>query len=191
MIEIRLATFDDLRDLRRVAIETQVDTFGIHNTPENMEAFLKEAYNPSQFEREFSEPGSAYYLAFEDSSIGTLRKVHRTPSESPCGPVEELAGFLRLRQNGEVEKALGPNTIELQRLYVLKKYQGKKVGALLMQKALDYARDKKFEWMWLGVWERNFKGQEFYAKWGFERFSDHVFWMGTDPQIDWLLRIKL
>lgn len=161
MIEIRLATVDDLRDLRRVAIETQVNTFGIHNSPENMKAFLREAYDVKQFEKEFSEPGSCYYLACEEA---------------------ELAGFLRLRQNREVEHVLGTNTIELQRLYVLKKYQGKKVGALLMQTVLGYARDHRFEWMWLGVWERNFKAQEFYARWGFERFSEHVFWMGTDPQ---------
>lgn len=96
MIEIRLATLDDLRDLRRVAIETQVDTFGIYNSPENMEAFLRETYDLKQLEKEFAEPGSCCYLACEDA---------------------ELAGFLRLRQSGEVEKILGSNTIELQRLF--------------------------------------------------------------------------
>jgi diamine N-acetyltransferase len=41
------------------------------------------------------------------------------------------------------------------------------------------------------VWERNFNAQAFYAKWGFEKFSEHTFWMGDDPQTDWLLKKKL
>jgi ribosomal protein S18 acetylase RimI-like enzyme len=45
--------------------------------------------------------------------------------------------------------------------------------------------------MWLGVWEKNFRAQKFYEKWGFEKFSEHVFLMGDDPQIDWLLKKPL
>jgi hypothetical protein len=41
------------------------------------------------------------------------------------------------------------------------------------------------------VWEKNFKAQQFYSRWGFERFSEHTFWMGDDPQVDWLLKKKL
>jgi ribosomal protein S18 acetylase RimI-like enzyme len=69
--------------------------------------------------------------------------------------------------------------------------QGKSVGRFLMEKALDWASKKKYEWMWLGVWEKNFKAQKFYEKWGFEKFSEHVFLMGDDPQIDWLLKKPL
>jgi ribosomal protein S18 acetylase RimI-like enzyme len=60
-----------------------------------------------------------------------------------------------------------------------------------MEKTMDYATSNKFEWIWLGVWEKNYKAQQFYARWGFERFSEHTFWMGDDPQVDWLLKKKL
>jgi ribosomal protein S18 acetylase RimI-like enzyme len=60
-----------------------------------------------------------------------------------------------------------------------------------MEKALIYARENRYDWIWLGVWERNFNAQHFYAKWGFEKFGEHVFQMGDDPQIDWLLKKKL
>ncbi|MFY8036361.1 MAG: GNAT family N-acetyltransferase [Cyclobacteriaceae bacterium] len=60
-----------------------------------------------------------------------------------------------------------------------------------MERALAYAVEHQFEWMWLGVWERNFKAQKFYEKQGFTRFSEHVFQMGDDPQTDWLLKRKV
>jgi len=170
MIEIRAATRADIPELRRVAIETQVDTFGAQNTPEVMEAFLRENYDTARLEEEFEVKDAIYYLAMEGDT---------------------LAGFIRLRKTDEVDHLLGNNNLELQRLYVSKSFQGKKVGAALMQYALDYARGQQAEWLWLGVWEKNTRAQEFYFKWGFERFSEHVFWMGPDPQTDWLMRLKL
>jgi len=170
MIEIVPALPKDIEMLRRISIETQVDTFAADNAPDHMEAYLKEAYEPVKFEREFYEPDSIYCIAWEGS---------------------EPAGFLRLRVTNEAEEYLGKNAIELQRLYVMRAFQGKKVGFMLMQHAIDYSRHKKFEWLWLGVWEHNIKAQEFYKKVGFQHFSNHVFWMGPDPQNDWLMKLKL
>ena len=107
MIEIRPVQPSELAILRQIAIETQVYTFGKLNTPENMEAFLREAYDLSQFKKELQEPGSIYYMAWE---------------------AKEPAGFARLRLNVEAERYLGKNAIELQRLYVTKNFLGRKVG---------------------------------------------------------------
>ena len=50
------------------------------------------------------------------------------------------------------------------------------MGLVLARKmfifALDQAKSRGFEWAWLGVWERNFKAQDFYYRFGFERFSE-------------------
>ncbi|MBP9925174.1 MAG: GNAT family N-acetyltransferase [Cyclobacteriaceae bacterium] len=170
MIEIKEATLQDLPGLREVAISSYSDTFAAFNTPENMLAFFNEAYTEAAFEKEYHEPNSRTYLAWDSNKI---------------------VGFLRLRECDEVKTILGTTTVELQRLYVLTAAQGKSVGRLLMEKALGWAWEKKYEWIWLGVWEKNFKAQKFYQKWGFEKFSEHVFQMGDDPQIDWLLRKKL
>ena len=51
--------------------------------------------------------------------------------------------------------------------------------------------EKEYEGIWLGVWEKNFRAQKFYAKYGFEKFGSHTFQMGDDPQVDWLLKKKL
>lgn len=170
MIEVREAKFSDISAMREVAIQSYVDTFTDFNTPENMSAFLAAAYSQHTLEQEFYEQGSVLYLACEGKRI---------------------AGFLRLRKSPEAEDKLGTNTIELQRLYIHKDFQNQKVGKMLMQRSIEYAVEKKFEWIWLGVWERNFNAQRFYIRWGFEKFGEHIFQMGDDPQIDWLLKKRL
>ena len=157
-------------ELREVAISSYQDAFASFNTPENMEAYYSGAYNLTTLNRELTEPSSKLFLACED---------------------EKIVGFSRLRESNEVADLLGKNVVELQRLYVLTEAHGKSVGKLLMEASLNYAVGKGYDWIWLGVWERNFKAQNFYNKWGFEKFSEHVFWMGDDAQTDWLLKKKL
>lgn len=170
MITIIEATINDVHELREVAISSYHDTFAIHNTPENMEAYFKEAYSVEALTRDFHEPNSKVFVAVEEGRI---------------------IGFARLRKSDEVKEKLGDNAIEVQRLYVLTSAQGKSVGKSLMTTAIDYARTNKYEWIWLGVWERNYNAQKFYSRYGFEKFSEHTFWMGDDPQVDWLLKKKL
>lgn len=170
MIEIRLATPHDVPAVREVAIQSYEATFAAFNTRENMEAFYSESYALEVMQREFYEPHSYLFVATEGDSI---------------------LGFVRLRRNDEAKDKLGDNTIELQRLYIHPHHQGRNIGKQLMEAALKQAMELRVEYIWLGVWERNFKAQNFYSHWGFERFGEHVFQMGDDPQIDWLLKRKL
>jgi ribosomal protein S18 acetylase RimI-like enzyme len=169
-ITIRRSNFEDTAAMRDVAIRSYTDTFADSNTPENMKAFFTESYSLSKLQDEYYEPLSVLYLACDG---------------------EKVVGFLRLRVNDEVKNVLGENTIELQRLYIDTAYHRKQIARHLMENALTYARENRYDWIWLGVWERNFNAQHFYAKWGFEKFGEHVFQMGDDPQIDWLLKKKL
>jgi ribosomal protein S18 acetylase RimI-like enzyme len=170
MIKLRKAKIEELPAVRELAIEVYTDTFAEHNTPENLDAFFKEAYSSEKFNNEFHEPNSVLYIAVDDLKI---------------------VGFLRLRNSSEADKYLGKNHIELHRLYIHRDYQGSSVSKMFMEHALKYAREKNHEWIWLGVWEKNFRAQKFYAKWGFERFSEHIFQMGDDPQTDWLLKKRI
>lgn len=170
MIEIEPARLQDIPELREVAIASYRDTFTEFNTPENMEAFLSTTYSLAKLQEEFQEPNSWIFIAWEN---------------------KQQVGFIRLRETDEVEHTLGKQALELQRLYVLTQAHGKSVGRKLMEVALAFANDRSYQWIWLGVWERNYRAQEFYAKWGFVRFSEHTFMMGDDPQVDWLLCKKL
>lgn len=170
MIEVRLAKYEELSAMLAVAFLSFEETFAPHNTRENMDIFYRDNYTIEKMQQEFYQPNTALFLALEHDNV---------------------LGFVRLRKNDEVKEKLGDATIELQRLYVHPLHQGKKIGSLLMEKARAYAAEQEAEWIWLGVWERNFNAQKFYAKWGFERFSEHTFLHGLDPQIDWLLKRRV
>ncbi|MBS1660127.1 MAG: GNAT family N-acetyltransferase, partial [Bacteroidetes bacterium] len=81
--------------------------------------------------------------------------------------------------------------IEIVQLYADLKMIGKGVGAALMEAALDVGRAEGMDWVWLGVWEENHRAIAFYRKWGFERFGEHVFFVGLDAQTDWWMKKKL
>lgn len=170
MITIRPLTVEDIPVLRELAIRIYRETFSHNNTAENMEAFLATDYSLESFRSEFAEDGSLYFFA-EEAGV----------------PV----GYLRLRKSTEAESLLGSNTIELHRLYIDPAHQGKRIGTILMEYALELAKGMGVDWIWLGVWEKNPKAQKFYDHWGFERFSQHVFQMGQEAQIDWLLKKRV
>ena len=64
----------------------------------------------------------------------------------------------------------------------------KGVGPALMQACMDIAKELKKSVIWLGVWEKNSRAIAFYQKWGFEKFGEHIFPIGDDPQTDWLMK---
>ena len=59
-----------------------------------------------------------------------------------------------------------------------------------MNFALNFAAEKDYEIIWLGVWEYNEKAKSFYRKFGFEDTGvEHPFPIGNTPQTDrWLYR---
>ena len=72
--------------------------------------------------------------------------------------------------------------MEIKRFYVLKEFQGKGVGKILLDKALEIALQSKVDFIWLAVWEENPKAIKFYQKNGFLEFNKHIFKLGDDEQ---------
>ena len=101
------------------------------------------------------------------------------------------AGYIRMKEEvSDVEIINRHKAIELKRIYVLKEYHAKKIGAALMNFALDFAAEKNYEMIWLGVWEHNERAKLFYNKFGFINSGvTHPFPIGNTPQTDvWLYR---
>jgi len=54
-----------------------------------------------------------------------------------------------------------------------------------MNFALDFAKQKNYDLIWLGVWEHNERAKSFYKKFGFEDSGvEHPFPIGNTPQTD-------
>jgi ribosomal protein S18 acetylase RimI-like enzyme len=81
--------------------------------------------------------------------------------------------------------------LEIERIYVLKDFYGKKVGQLLYEKAIELAKQVKSDYVWLGVWEENQRAISFYKKNGFEEFDKHIFKLGNDEQTDIMMKLQI
>ncbi len=160
----------DVEGLQKISRQTFFETFADKNTAEDMAKFLEENYSLSKLTAELADENSFFYFALSD---------------------EEVIGFLKLNTSSAQTESLDSNALEIERIYVLKAYHGKKVGQLLYEKALETARQLNAAYVWLGVWEKNPRAISFYQKNGFTPFDKHIFRLGDDEQTDILMKLPL
>lgn len=168
---IRPAEVGDAESLAALAVRTFRQTFEAQNTPEDMEAHLRDSYSVPKTVEELSDPDNLFFLAFTDDP----------PKDS------DPVGYAKLILGPPESCIRGPKPIELGRLYVDQSALGRGLGAALMRHCLAEAEARGFETLWLGVWEHNERAKRFYEKWGFEKVGAHPFQLGSDLQTDWLL----
>ena len=169
-LNLRIATIDDANLLAELGSRTFSETFAVDNTPENMAEYLAIAFNSAQQSAELSEPNTLFKIAETDGVA---------------------VGYSMLRSGTPPKEITGGRTIELVRLYVSIESLGTGVGAALMKDCIDESLRRRFDTLWLGVWENNFRAQAFYRKWGFVEVGTHIFHLGDDPQRDFLLKRDL
>jgi ribosomal protein S18 acetylase RimI-like enzyme len=170
-IQIRPASIADAAALSQLGAMTFRETFEGENTPEDMARYLAEAFSPGQQAAEIADPASTVLVA----------ERHAGSDEA------ELIGYAHLVSGPTPEAIVGPEPLELKRLYVARAWHGRHVAQALMDAAIDAARARGAQTLWLGVWERNPRAVAFYAKYGFARVGEHTFRLGADSQTDWLL----
>ena len=101
------------------------------------------------------------------------------------------AGYFKLNEADAQTENFGKTAIEIERIYVIPKLQGKKLGEAMLKKTMEIAKEKQAEFLWLGVWERNIHAIRFYERLGFRHFGSHDFYIGNDRQTDLLMKLEL
>jgi len=167
---IRRLNANDVEILQEISIETFVDTYSKYNTKENMQKHLLEHFNKEQLLNEINETGNYFFGSFDN---------------------DILAGYTKLRTSENPEELQGKKHIELERIYASGKYQGMGLGYKMIQYCLEFASENNYDLLWLGVWKQNEKAFHFYKKCGFEVFAEHIFTLGADEQIYWLMKKEL
>lgn len=170
-ILVRPAALADASRLSLLGAATFRETFERENSPEDMARYLAEAFTPARQATEIADPAGAVLLAERPGPAGDA----------------ELVGYVHLVSGAAPAAVQGPAPLELKRLYVARAWHGRGVAQALMDAALDAARARGAETLWLGVWERNPRAAAFYAKYGFVRVGEHTFVLGADAQTDWVL----
>jgi ribosomal protein S18 acetylase RimI-like enzyme len=169
-VKIRKIKILDLAQLQKIGISTFTETFTEHNTKEDLEKYLKESFAADKLIGELENPDAAFYFAELDDTV---------------------IGYLKINF-GDAQTELKDNkSVEIERIYVLQAYHGKKIGQLLYNKAIEIAKEHKANYVWLGVWEENHRALQFYKKNGFVPFDTHIFKLGNDEQTDIMMKLAL
>ena len=170
VVSLRKAAFSDLSELLEIAQKSFIQAFTEGNKPENVQAYLSEAFTPVQLEKELRNPASTFLLASLEG---------------------KLVGYTKLNLAAAQTDVQDPESLEVARLYTLEEVWGKGVGQFLLDAALDFAKEKGKTFVWLGVWEHNARAIHFYKKNGFKAFGSHPFPFGDEIQTDWLMRVEV
>jgi len=166
-ITIRTALPADAALIADLSRTTFHEAFAGSNTKEDMDIFMSEQFSREELISEVEQEEGVFFLAAID---------------------EEPVGYARLRLKNHLAHE---QAIEIARIYALNKAIGKGVGRALMQECIRKAQELDMKYIWLGVWEKNDRAIKFYENWGFERFGEHAFLLGTDLQTDWLMKRSL
>lgn len=165
-VVIRAARLPDAAWLATLAERTFRETYGAHNTPENMEHYVAEHFGSARQAAELREGRMTTLVAEVDG---------------------EPAGYAQLGQRPAPASVTGGAPLEIVRFYVDRPWHGRGVAQQLMEAAVNTARAAGARTLWLGVWERNPRAIAFYRKCGFQDVGTQTFVLGADHQRDLVL----
>jgi len=159
-----------------IAKRSFLDTYdGKSDNPAGMlHSYVDETYIRDNILNEMTDQNTIIKLIYmEDQCVGHLKMISQSPPKS----------------------AKIQNSLFLNNLYLLSEYQGKKIGAKAMNYVFDYAKNKGFEAIWLGVWEKNVQAIKFYQRLGFKKFGEKNWIYQKDElvyqDLDWLMEVKI
>ncbi len=169
-IYLKKISFEQVYELQAISKNTFIEAFSAENTAEDMEKYLNESLSIEKLNEELANPNSIFYFALKD---------------------DEIIGYLKLNFGQAQTVFKQENWLEIERIYVLKSFYGKKIGQMLFEKALQKAKQTNIDYLWLGVWEKNKRAISFYQKNGFVEFDKHIFILGNDEQIDIMMKREI
>ena len=164
---LRRATVGDAATLSSLAARSFTETFAHLYRPQDLEAFLDDAYAVEKQRVILAHPDYAVWLLEVDGeAVGHA-------AAGPCGlPHPEVA----------------PGDGELKRLYLLREWQGGGRGARMMDEAMAWLLRDGPGTLWVGVWSENLGAQRFYARRGFGKVGEYLFPVGEARDLEFIMR---
>lgn len=169
-IEIKQVKRNDVDQLQKICRQTFYETFSADNTEENISKYLVEEFSTAKLTEELGDKNAEFYFAIQDKNI---------------------IGYLKINIGQSQTELKDDRALEIERIYVLKDFQGRNVGQFLFNKAIQIAVQRKADYVWLGVWEKNTGAIKFYKKNGFVAFDTHIFKLGNEEQSDIMMKRNL
>lgn len=170
--QIRQAGPADTPDLAQVAQRT----FPLACPPATPAADIQQHISNELSERAF--------LAHMDSPV--------TEFQVAVASDGQIIGYLMLVVTAAGAPNLpGTQPLEVRRIYVDEAWQGRGVGAALMDLAVVRARNQQLDCLWLGTNQENHTAVAFYRRLGFEHVGTRTFQVGCSVECDFVLARSL
>ena len=169
-MDIVRVSIADLEDLVHISWKTFYEAFHHLNKPENMEAYLSNAFNHDRLSTEIKNENSEFYFVREE---------------------KDIIGYVKINKRDAQTEFKDDASLEIERIYIEASHQRKNSGTQLLNKVKQIAKGAGVKYIWLGVWEKNPDAIRFYLRNGFEIFSQHEFQMGDEVQFDKLMICKV
>lgn len=156
--------------LQEISKSTFLETFYSADDKQDIHLYLSTAFSVETLQKELLNPDSFFYLAYWQTNV---------------------IGYLKVNIGLAQTENMGEDYFEIQRIYVDRHYHGKGIGDALIQQAFYLAQTFLKKYIWLGVWEENYRAVHFYKKFGFESFGSHSFKYGSRIDTDIIMRKTL
>lgn len=166
-VKFVIVTDNDIKELQEISRTTYYDAFAWGNTLENMTKYLDNSFSEHKLLKELNDADSKFYFA---------KHHHQT------------VGYFKVNVGKAQTDLKEQNGMELERIYVLKEHQRKKIGEAIIAKAIELALGYKVDYVWLGVWYKNEKAVSFYERNRFKPVGTHSFMMGDEAQVDLIMK---
>ena len=167
LIKLNQENLTELVEFSRTTFEI---SYSKDNTRENMDRYLNSVFCEDQLGKELMNEHSEFYFTKYN---------------------DETAGYIKINTGNAQTDFKEPIGMELERIYVLDKFQGKKIGGQMIDFTVLEAEKRGLEYVWLGVWQINTRAINFYKRNGFEIVGTHPFKMGDEVQTDYIMKRKV
>ncbi len=149
-IEILQMKSSDLTTLHKICCEAYSQNFHDHWDKDGLEIYVNKVFGIDILRNELADEKIQYHVAFLN---------------------EEPVAFMKLNLFSNLPGLNEKKGMELDKIYILPAFKGKKIGKKLLSLALDIARSFEKEVVWLAVIDTNFEAISFYEKAGFRFHS--------------------
>lgn len=162
-LKIRQATISDVNIISALGTTTCYEAYFELDPSQDLAEYCVNFFGLQQIAAELKDANSTFLLTELDG---------------------KAIGYAKLREGKKIECLKDKNAIEVQRIYLLEKMKGRNFGRALMEKCFEIGKEKGYETLWLGVWDKNIHAQKFYENIGMENIGTTDFSDGKNEFIN-------
>lgn len=159
-IKIQKANLKDAEYIAYLGQITFTETFGHYfKNKKDLLDYYERTFTISKIQNSLKKGNNVFWLAY----------YNKTP-----------VGYAKIKIRSKSEFLNSDYSSQLQKIYILKDFQSKKIGQKMQQEIIKEAIYNGSESIWLSVLNSNKKAIEFYEKQSFSKIGEHDFDIGQE-----------